>query len=88
MLTSYPTLFGGLAAAVLCSTGMVSQKDAIGVLAAVNESSQIPSAEIPYRGSGRLDGQSENGDRAQGAQGKSSLIAHRGSGRIQPRIQP
>ena len=81
MLTSYQTLLGGLTA-VLCATGMVSQKDSKGFSVALSESSQQQFIETAYRGSGRLDEQPESSEHAQH---KSSLIAHRGSGRIQPR---
>lgn len=81
MLTSYQTLLGGFTA-VLCATGMVSQNDSKGFSVALTESSQRHLVETAYRGSGRLDEQPESGDHAQR---KSNLIAHRGSGRIQPR---
>lgn len=80
MLTSYQTLLGGLTA-VLCSTGVVSQNDSKGSSIVVVESSQIQPMEITYRGSGRLNEQPEDDDRTQS---KSSFIAHRGSGRVQP----
>ena len=81
MLTSYHTLLGGFAA-VLCATGMVSQNDSDGFLTAVTESSQprVP-VEVAYRGSGRLD---EQPDDSSHAHSPSSLMSHRGSGRIQP----
>ena len=80
MLTSYQTLLGGITA-VLCATGMVSQSDSNGPQSVRTESSAIQPVEIAYRGSGRLDDQPESSNRAQS---RSSLLSHRGSGRIQP----
>ncbi|MEM6451938.1 MAG: hypothetical protein AAF703_16680 [Cyanobacteria bacterium P01_D01_bin.105] len=79
MLTSYQTLLGSLAAA-LCATGTISQNDSTDFPLAENESFYLYQMETAYRGSGRVDEQPENEDHAQS---KASLIAHRGSGRIQ-----